>query len=85
MVGPKFVLRQNPVVTSFAQVLFVGSALATLLGEYVRDFASQFGGGLDVTIKRSFDIRLEADYRLISTGDPHVKEFRPATGAFISR
>jgi hypothetical protein len=89
MVGPKFVLRRNPVVTPFAEALFGGVRLGNTLGGYVRVSAWQFGGGLDVRVKHSFGIRLEADSRLISglifPVGPNVKEFRLATGVFISR
>jgi outer membrane protein with beta-barrel domain len=79
MVGPRFTARAYGPVTPFAQVLF-GAAWASTkvldVGDSVRDFAYQPGGGVDFNLTPAFGVRLEGDYRIVRAGGSNSKEPR---------
>jgi hypothetical protein len=85
MGGPK-VVRHGSVAMPFAQALFGGIRVGNNYGGYLQDFASQFGGGVDLKIVGGFGIRAQADYRVITAGGQCcIKQFRVATGILFMK
>jgi len=88
MGGPRAVLRINPRLTPFAQVMFGGVRVGNNLGGYVTEFAWQPGGGVDIRVSERVAVRLQADYRFIpvsnaTSPNDEIKQFRFASGVVL--
>ena len=79
MVGPRFTARAHGHLVPFAQMLF-GAAWASTkvldVGDSVRDFAYQPGGGVDWNLRPNVGVRLQGDYRIIRAEGSNSKEPR---------
>jgi hypothetical protein len=79
MGGPRFKANAYGPVAPFGQVLF-GAAWARTsvlgVGDTVRDFAYQPGGGIDLNFRTNLRVRLEGDYRIIRAEGSNSKEPR---------
>lgn len=77
--------KEDSKMVPFAQVLAgMARAGASFLGasEDATEFAVQPGGGVDVRLTERFGIRVQGDYRII-TSDEHINEFRFAIGGVL--
>ena len=85
MGGAKAV-RRGSAAMPFAQALFGPIRAGNNYGGYQRDFASQFGGGVDLRVVGGFGVRAQADYRVITAGGQCcIKELRVAAGVLLMR
>jgi hypothetical protein len=77
--GPRLRAHPSARVTPFGQVLF-GAAWARTsvlgVGDTVKDFAYQPGGGIDWNLRSNLGVRLEGDYRIVRAAGSNSKESR---------
>lgn len=90
MGGPRVILGTNPNVTPFAQVMLGGVRAGNNLGGYVKEFAWQPGGGVDIRVSEHVAVRVQADWRFIPIANAtppndEVKEFRFASGVVFRK
>ena len=86
MGGPRYTVRAKSKMPLFGQVLF-GSARASSrvsgVGDSVRDFAYQPGGGVDLRVRSNMGVQLEGDYRIIRSHGSNSKEPRFVTAIVL--